>query len=175
MLVRRRTRAGLGEVMQVCARLRVHGTLRHQPSCFDILKHPRSRHKIDTTQHTPCPCLHVHVHDDESAPNTGDLTRRGAAQLAVEDTSTNLGPEFAATPGGGGPRPQDRRGGVRTRGAPFMSAQGGSLCRWWFISCAGTVPANDQVLCELRPRGARSSRTVWLAQPEARCPRAACC
>ena len=46
----------------------------------------------------------------------------GAAQLAVEDTSTN-GPEFAATPWGGGPRPQDRRGGVRTRGAPFMSAQ----------------------------------------------------
>ena len=45
-----------------------------------------------------------------------------AAQLAVEDTSTD-GPEFAATPGGGGPRPQDRRGDVRVRGAPFMSAQ----------------------------------------------------
>ena len=37
----------------------------------------------------------------------------GAAQLAVKDTSTN-GPVFAATPKGDGPRPQDRRGGVRT-------------------------------------------------------------
>ena len=46
----------------------------------------------------------------------------GAAQLAVKDTSTN-GPVFAATPKGDGPRPQDRRGGVRTRGAPFTSAQ----------------------------------------------------
>jgi hypothetical protein len=47
----------------------------------------------------------------------------GAAQLAaVKDTSTD-GPVFAATPKGGGPRPQDRRGGVRVRGAPFMSAQ----------------------------------------------------
>jgi hypothetical protein len=36
----------------------------------------------------------------------------GAAQLAVEDTSTD-GPEFAATPEGDGPRLQDRRGGVR--------------------------------------------------------------
>ena len=36
----------------------------------------------------------------------------GAAQLArVEDTSTD-GPEFAATPEGDGPQPQDRRGGV---------------------------------------------------------------
>ena len=40
----------------------------------------------------------------------------GAATLAVEDTSTD-GPGFAATPKGDGPRPQDRRGGVRTRGA----------------------------------------------------------
>ena len=46
----------------------------------------------------------------------------GAAQLAVKDTSTD-GPVFAATPKGDGPRPQDRRGGVRTRGAPFTSAQ----------------------------------------------------
>ena len=67
-----------------------------------------------------------------------------ALQLAVEDliedTSTD-GPVFAATrparwrackrgavhvgatPGGDGPRPQDRRGGLRVRGAPFMSAQ----------------------------------------------------
>ena len=49
-----------------------------------------------------------------------------AAQLAVEDTSTN-GPVFAATPKGDGPRPRDWRGGVRVimrvRGAPFMSAQ----------------------------------------------------
>jgi len=36
----------------------------------------------------------------------------GTAQLAVEDTSID-GPELAATPGGGGPRPQDWRGGVR--------------------------------------------------------------
>ena len=40
----------------------------------------------------------------------------GAAQLAVEDTSTD-GPVFAATPEGDGARPQDRRGGVRVRGA----------------------------------------------------------
>ena len=46
----------------------------------------------------------------------------GAAQLAVKDTSTD-GPVFAATPKGDGPRPQDWRGGVRVRGAPFMSAQ----------------------------------------------------
>ena len=46
----------------------------------------------------------------------------GAAQLAVEDTSTD-GPVVAATPGGDGPRPQDRRGGVRIRGAPFTLAQ----------------------------------------------------
>ena len=46
----------------------------------------------------------------------------GAAQLAVKDTSTD-GPVVAATPKGDGPRPQDWRGGVRVRGAPFMSAQ----------------------------------------------------
>ena len=49
-------------------------------------------------------------------------TRRRCTALAVKDTSTN-GPVFAATPKGDGPRPQDRRGGVRTRGAPFTSAQ----------------------------------------------------
>ena len=44
----------------------------------------------------------------------------GAAQLAVKDTSTD-GPVFAATPKGDGPRPQDWRGGVRVRGAPFIT------------------------------------------------------
>ena len=46
-----------------------------------------------------------------------------AAQLAVEDTSTD-GPEFAATPGVAARGPKTgARGGVRVRGAPFMSAQ----------------------------------------------------
>ena len=45
----------------------------------------------------------------------------GAAQLAVEHTSTNG--LNSPPPGGDGPRPQDRRGGVRTRGEPFTSAQ----------------------------------------------------
>ena len=50
-----------------------------------------------------------------------DSTRPPSAlhtQLAVKDTSTD-GPVFAATPKGDGPRPQDWRGGVRVRGAPF--------------------------------------------------------
>ena len=41
---------------------------------------------------------------------------RAAGSCAVPDS-------MRFYPGGGGPRPQDRRGGVRVRGAPFMSAQ----------------------------------------------------
>ena len=55
---------------------------------------------------------------DDEAPLRPGTRPVGAAQLAVKDTSTD-GPGFAATPKGDGPRPQDWRGGVRVRGAPF--------------------------------------------------------
>ena len=45
----------------------------------------------------------------------------GAAQLAVRHVNRRAW--IRRHPGGGGPRPQDRRGGVRVRGAPFMPAQ----------------------------------------------------
>ena len=60
------------------------------------------------------------THTDSCADWAGSAV--GAAQLAAEDTSTD-GPDFAATPEVDGPRPQDRRGRVRVRGAPFMLAQ----------------------------------------------------
>jgi hypothetical protein len=59
--------------------------------------------------------------DDESAPKTRDSTRRrcnARSRRHVDRRACSRRP-----PWGDGPRPQDRRGGVRVKGAPFTSAQ----------------------------------------------------
>ena len=59
--------------------------------------------------------------DDESAPKTRDSTRRRCN--ARSRRHVNRRACSRRHPWGDGPRPQDWRGGVRTKGAPFTSAQ----------------------------------------------------
>ena len=59
--------------------------------------------------------------DDESAPKTRDSTRRRCTASSKRHVDRRACSR--RHPWGDGPRPQDWRGGVRVRGAPFMSAQ----------------------------------------------------
>ena len=59
--------------------------------------------------------------DDESAPKTRDSTRRRCKARSRRHVDRRACIR-RQRPGDDSPRPQDRRGGVRVRGAPFMSA-----------------------------------------------------
>ena len=96
----------------------------------------------------------------------------GAAQLAVKDTSTDW-PVFAATPKGDGPRPQDRRGGVRTRGAPFTSAQRSRILLTYLPWPRGTAARHE--VRELPCAAPRFPAGVTKAGTRTRGARAAAC